>query len=244
MAWVVPRRVALGAVLVLCGCSSTEPVPAASTGPATSAPPPSSSAAVELPSTAEAFRATRTFALAAESGRARGTLRRAGRPVEVEVAGDAAGTDQHVVVEQKGAGLAEVLTVDDRHWLAGDLDFWRSRGLGPAKARAATSGWLALTPGQAARVAPWTLRTLLTDRFGRADVLALESDPSPVRLREDGGRRLWLLGRSGGPQLWVAADGSAELIRLRVPGGTDLAFTDWERIERLPAPDPDTVRRS
>jgi hypothetical protein len=242
MASAVPRRVVLLTALALPGCSASEPAVTPSTSG--SGPTPAGSNADEAPTTAEAFRATRTFALAAESGRARGTLRREGRPVEVEVAGDAAGTDQHVVVEGKGAGLAEVLSVDDRHWLAGDLDFWRSRGLRGARARAATSGWLAVTLAQARRVAPWTLRTLLTDRFARADLLALESATVAVTRREVDGRRLWVLGGTEGPRLWVAADGSAELVRMVVPDGTDLDFTDWGRVEPFEAPDPGTVRRS
>lgn len=243
MAGVVTRRAALGGLLVvpaLAGCSGPE-----DPGPATAPPPtstPSATVTGELPPTAQAYRDTRTFALAAESGRARGAVRRGGDRVDVDLAGDAAGSNQHVVVEGTGVGLAEVLTVDDRHWLAGDLDFWRSRGLTTARARTATSGWLAVTPAQARAVAPWTLRTLLTDRFSLPAVAALESDSTPVGEQDVDGRRLWVLGSRGSPRLWVVPDGSAELVRLVVPGGTDLTFSRWGRVEPLPAPDPGTVR--
>jgi hypothetical protein len=248
MVWrptVAAARLALVALLAgAAGCGDTGPAPATSSA---GTPPTRSASAgtpdVVLPSTAEAFRDARTFALAAGSARAVGTVVRGGREVRIELEGDAASTSQHVVVEQEGGGLADVLTVDDRHWLAGDLDFWRGRGESPEVARASAAGWHEVPGAQARRVAPWTLRTLLTDIFARADVGGLESDPVPVVPDEVGGREAWVLGRADGPRLWVAADGGGELLRLLVPGEepTDLRFSDWGRVQPLGPPDPDRI---
>lgn len=241
------RRVPVVAVLVsvaavLCGCADQGPVPAGTTtSPATPAAP--EAPTPTLPTTTEVFRDTRTFALAAGSGRAEGTLPRGRRAVRVELEGSAAGANQHVVVDEEGSGRADVLSVDGRHWLAGDLDFWGERGERLREARAAAAGWHEVTEAQARRVAPWTLRTLLTQSFADPDLAALESDPLAVDHEQVEGRELWVLGRPGGAQLWVAADGSGELVRLLRPGKvpTDLAFSGWGRVEPLTPPSPGEV---
>ncbi len=207
--------------------------------PTTPDDPPSPS----LPTVGEVFRDTRTFALASGSGRVEGTLRRGRTEVTIELEGDAVGSNQHIAVEQEGAGLADVLTVDEEHWLAGDLDFWLARGESTRAARRAATGWHRITAQEAGRVAPWTLRTVLTERFARADVSALETDSSSVDPERLGGRDVWVLGRPGGPQLWVLADGSGELVRLLLPerDPADLTFSRWGRVEPLAPPEPDTV---
>ena len=199
--------------------------------------------ATPLPTTAEVFRETRTFALAAGSGRVEGTVLRGRRAARVELEGAAAGANQHVVVEEEGSGRAEVLTVDGRHWLAGDVAFWRARGERRRDALAAAAGWHAVSGAQAQRVAPWTLRSLLTRWFAEPGVAALESAPAPVASEGSPDGDLWVLGRPGGARLWVAADGSGRLVRLLLPGRapTDVAFSGWERVEPFAPPGPGEV---
>lgn len=243
-----PAVAALASLAVLAnGCADPGPPPAATTSRATPAalvtPDTAAGPAATLPTTAEVFRDTRTFALAAASGRAEGTLPRGRQVVRVELEGTAAGANQHVLVEAKGAGIVEVLTVDGRHWLSGDVDFWRDRGKRVRDARAAAGGWHGVSEARARQVAPWTLRTLLTQWFADPDVAALESVPLVVARDEAGDRELWVLGRPGGPRLWVAADGSGELVRLVRPGRipTEIGFSGWERVEPRTAPAPGEV---
>ena len=241
-----PVAVLLASVAVLAGgCADPGSSPAASsTGPATEP-----SASVEpspgLPATAEVFLDTRTSALAADSGRVEGTLPRSRRAVSLRLEGSAAGANQRAVVDAGRAGTAEVLTVDGARWLSGDVEFWQGRGERLREARRSATGWHEVTEGQARRVAPWTLRTLLTDWFGRPDVAALESDTRTVSTDESRGRELWVLGRAGAAQLWVAADGSGELVRLLLPGPvpTDVVFSEWGRVAPLTAPPAADVLR-
>lgn len=213
----------------------TPPTPLAST---------STAPASSTPSTGEAFRDTRVFALSAASGRVVGLVGSGSRAVDLELEGSASGGDQRVRVTSGDGRTAEVLTVGLDHWLSGNEAFWTARTGSATKARAVAGGYVPVDADEAAEVAPYTLRDLLSEAFARPAVAALEGGFGPAADDEVDGTAAWVIGDTGGPRLWVAADGSAELLRLVVPGSDalDLVFSQWGRVEPLNAPAPADVR--
>jgi hypothetical protein len=242
---VVRRRTVLSAgalaLVGLAGCTG-DPAPAPTTSSASTTPTPSDTPS--KPTVGEVFRDARTFALAAESARVEGMLARGKQRVQVVLEGTASGDDQRVRVEEPTGGTAEVLTVGDGHWLGGDAAYWAGRGESASVAADHATTYLVVSAAAARAVAPWTLRTLLTDRFARPDLAALESDASPVGTDDLDGQQVWVLGSRGRAQLWVAPDGSGELLRMVVPSGevADLTFGSWGRVTTWPAPSGGDVR--
>jgi hypothetical protein len=246
-----PARLALAlascvvAGSLLAGCTG-DPEPAASSspaGPTTSAsgsatPSASSSPTATLPTVAEVYRATRTAALAAQSGHAVGTVTREGKQIGVDVSGLANGSNQQVFITTTDGGTAEVLTVGDGYWIGGDQAYW-AHATGDAKAAASLVGKYApITESDATELGSFTLRTILTDLFELPELGVLESNTGPASETEVDGRAAYLLGRQGGPRLWVAADGSGAL--LRAVGAksepTELTFSDWDRARTFTEP--------
>jgi hypothetical protein len=225
-------------LLVLGGCSALRPpqVPRPTSGGAT----PTTS----LPTTAEAFRDARTFALAAESGHLTGTLGAGPRAVRIDLEGAASGTNQRLLRTVTDRGTAAVLTVDGRHWLAGDADFWGTRTTKPAVVRARVGTWVPVTAAQAAAVGGETLRGVLERTLAVPAVAALEAESAPVSEDEVDGRAAWLLGsETAGARVWVAAGGGGEVLRIAVSGtgAADLVASDWERATTWEAPGPGDV---
>ncbi len=197
-----------------------------------------------LPTVGAVLADTLTFALSSPSARVEGVLPRGGARVEVVLEGNAAGTDQQVVVDAGDDGVARVRTVGEAHWLGGDEDFWRAQGVPDADLGEAGRTWLVVSEERARSLAPWTVRTLLTDLFALPGVVAMESSTDSVTADEVDGRAAWMLGSAGRPRLWVAGDGSGELLRVVVPDGTEVRFTRWGRAQTFVAPGQYDVRRA
>lgn len=219
--------------LALTGCADLRP-PRLPT-PSSSAPAPTPS----LPTTADAFREARTFALSAESAHLVGTLGAGSAAVRIDLEGSATGANERLVRRAPGRGTAAVLTVGDGHWLAGDAAFWRTRTRSAAVVRSRVGTWVPVTGAQAAAVGPETVRGVLSSALSAASVAALEGQQAPVVETEQDGRPAWLLGaEESGARVWVAADGGGEVLRIAVSGkgALDLVTSGWERATRWTAP--------
>ncbi|MGG5258086.1 hypothetical protein [Phycicoccus avicenniae] len=233
------RRGAVAAVVLVvlgglaAGCSDLRPprVPtASSTAPA---PEPS------LPSTADAFREARTFALSAGSAHLVGTLGAGRSTVRVDLEGSASAANERLVRRAPGRGVAVVLVVGDGHWLAGDAAFWRTRTRSAAAVTARVGRWLPVSAAQASAVGPERVRDVLATVFSAPSVAALEGVPDPVVATEVDGRPAWLLGSEArGARVWVAADSGGEVLRIAVSGerALDLVASGWERARTWSAP--------
>lgn len=205
----------------------------------TPTPTPSSS----LPSVGEVYQQARTAALAAPSGHVVGTQTREGRAVTVDVEGNASGSNQTVFITTPEGGQAEVITVDADHWLGGDEAFWVEQTGDAAAGRAMIGKYVAISESDATELGSFTLRTMLAETFDLPEFAALESDTSPAEEGVVDGRAVYVLGTAGGAQLWVLADGSAELVRAVGPttAPADLVFTDWGRAQTSTPPPPSMV---
>lgn len=232
--------------------SSSDPTPTSSATPSPSTPAPGATTAAptaipsetEVPATVgEVYRDVRTAALSAGSGHAVGTQTRDGRTLRIDVEGVANGSNQTVFITRSGAGTAEVLTVDGRYWLGGDEAFWVEQ-TGDANAGKGMVGkYVEVTESDATELGSFTLRSILTEKFGLAQYAVLEADGSAAARTTLKGREAYLLSGRDGAKLWVAADGSGTLLRAVGPKGapSDLTFSEWERAKRWTRPPADAV---
>lgn len=235
---------AVAATLAVAGCSD-DPAPASSTPPATataasptptvttgpSGTPAPSDTEEPTPSVADVYRDVRTSALSAQSGHATGTQTRDGRTLRIDVEGAANGSNQTVFITVPTGGTAEVLTVDNRYWLGGDEAFWVEQ-TGDAQAGKDMVGkYVEVTESDATELGSFTLRSILTEKFGLAEFAALESDGAEAERTMIKGVDAYLLTGASGAKLWVAADGSGTLLRAVGPkkAPSDLSFSDWDR---------------
>lgn len=249
---------ALAVVAVLAGCSGDDDPVASATPSATASPVSTPSTSVspsagpspsespsetaEGPTVADVYRTARTAALSAASGHAEGSQTREGRTLEIDVEGVANGSNQTVFITTD-KGTAEVITVGDKYWLGGDKAFWVEQ-TGDAAAGARMVGkYVPITESDATELGSFTLRSILTEKFGLAEFAALESDPAAAERTSLRGTDAWLLTGRSGARLWVAADGSAALLRAVGPKSkpSDLSFTDWDRAERFRQPTDDQI---
>lgn len=256
-----PARLALGllcattAAALLTGCTDDRPATAstaASTSSAPSATPGTStpvstgaspSATPAVPSVAEVYRAARTASLSAESGHAVGTVTSDGTALHIDLEGLANGSNQTVFITTPTGGTAEVLTVGDGWWVGGDLAHWTDITGDATAARALVGKYAAVSESDATELGSFTLRALLTDAFSQPDLAALEADTGAAPQTEVDGRAAYVLGAPGGPRLWVAADGSGDLLRSVGPKSdpSDLVFSGWDRARTFTEPAPSSV---
>ena len=239
----------VAASALVAGCSddggppaSTSPASTATTSaPATAGGSQSPTAtAPSAPSVAEVYREARTAALSAESGHAVGTVTSDGTRLRIDVEGLANGANQTVLITTPAGGTAEVLTVGDGYWVGGDEAHWADI-TGDAKAAKALVGKYApVSQTDATELGSFTLRRLLTDTFSLPELTRLESDTGAAREAEVDGRDAYVLGKEGGPRLWVAADGSGTLLRAVGPASepSDLTYSDWGRARTFTQPAP------
>ena len=115
------------------------------------------------------------------------------------------------------ARTAEVLTVGDGYWVGGDEAHWAEITGDPKAAKALVGKYAPVTESDATELGSYTLRTILTDAFAQPDLAVLESDTGAATETEVDGRPAYLLGQQGGARMWVAADGSATLLRVVGP---------------------------
>ena len=222
--------------------ATTNPGPSP-TNPSPSPTGPSPSPTSSVPSVAEVFRAARTASLSAESGHAVGTVTHDGTRLGIDVEGRANGSNQTVFITKPDGGTAEVLTVGDGYWVGGDEAHWAEITGDPKAAKALVGKYAPVTESDATELGSYTLRTILTDAFAQPELAVLEADSGAATETEVAGRPAYLLGEEGGARLWVAADGSATLLRVVGPKSepSDLVFTDWGRVTTFTEPPSDKI---
>ncbi|HSO63893.1 MAG TPA: hypothetical protein VLQ78_02225, partial [Ornithinibacter sp.] len=98
--------------------------------------------------------------------------------------------------------------------------------------------YVPITESDATELGSFTLRSILTEKFSLPEFAAFESDTTPAKETEVGGRAAYVLGAEGGARLWVAADGSGALLRAVGPktAPSDLVFSGWDRAKTFSPP--------
>lgn len=222
------------ALVALAACGSEEPGSGA-TGTTSS----STTSAVELPTSKELYDQAKATALAAKSVHLAGSVTNDDAPMEVDLAGTLDGTNQKLVLGIGAGQQATILTVAGKYYLLGNDEFWTEQG-GGQLADLLVDKYVLMPAADAKDFGDLTVKEALTEMFEDEDVLAMRDSGKVAKGRLEGDEVYTLSDARGAQhgQLFLSADGKATILKVIGPRDDpgQLAFTDWDAVEPVPAP--------
>jgi len=234
---------AAAAVLALSACSSSSPT--ATTSPAKAASGSSSSTAgpkTTSSSASELFDQLRKSGAAAKSVRIKGSITNGSITnkavkVKVDIAGDRAGKNMQAIVND-GTGDVEILTVGGQTYLKADTAYWTKNG-SAAVAKLAAGKYIKVPAGSAAGMGGLTVGTLLDQIFAQDISTAGKLNATVKKTQIDGVAAYLMTTKLDGTKIYVAADGTAHLLRVEgtKSAQTRLDFSEWNAVTP-PSPPP------
>jgi hypothetical protein len=165
--------------------------------------------ASKVPASSVAYQQMRNSAAAAKSVHIKGAFIEKGQKLQIDVAGDRAGTNTRVIVDD-GNGVLEILTVNGRFYLKADAAYWTKNG--SAAAKVAAGKYVTVPAGSAAGMDVFKVGTLL-DQILAKDMCAEAEHPGR------GDRSRWGLRISHDGQDWGRRQ--QDLCLGRRPGASD-----------------------
>lgn len=231
--------------LLFAGCSTAGTPAGTATGASrtgeASASPSGSGATgstTTVPSAKEVYAAARAAALKATSATMTGTIPEAGSSLTLTVSGATSGDPQRLTLDfGAGKGTATIVTVAKAYYMTGDAAFWTSQA-DAAAAKALKGKWVAMDAASTQGFGDFRIGAMLKEMFATPEMGVFESLSTPVAQGEVTGRAAWVIGEAGDAQVFVASDGSAELLKIVGPKSTpgDLVFTNWNKAPKIVAP--------
>lgn len=218
---------------------SGSPSPTASAASAASAP----SAAADLPSAKEVYAKVRDASLAATSATMKGSLPEGKETLVVEISGSTKGDPQRATLQLgKKSGKATVITVGGKYYLTGDDAFW-SEQAGVDGAKALKNKYVVIEESAAKELGDFQIGSMLKDMFSDPELSTFESLLTPVGVGTVGDTPAWVLGASGEGQIFVASDGSDQLLKIVGPKSTpgEFTFSDWNTAAKVVAPKKEQI---
>ena len=113
--------------------------------------------AMSGPSAAAVYQQIRTSAAVAKSVHMNGSFTESGKKMQIDAAGDRAGTNTKVTVND-GTGALEILTVNGNYYLKADAAFWTKNG-SSAAAKVAADKYVKLPASLAASMSDLKMGT-------------------------------------------------------------------------------------
>lgn len=238
MRWVV-TCVAVAA-LGLTSCAGAGPGTAGSDASAVAsgaAPAPGA-----LPAAAELFNGALAEIEAATSVRVRVSGLRGGQQIDLEVAGARDGSNQILrIAHGEGKGVAEVITVDGKEYVKGDLAFWTAtQGLSRAKARQLIGKYALVDDTAYARQWNGNVFLALVSNIGEVG----DGPRFPVTEVVEGGEPMYQVTLDAGNAQWYDREAPRRLRKIVTTKGEDrsrMSYSDWNAVPRVTAPPADQV---
>jgi len=230
-----PYLALLAAVaLTLSACT---PGTAAGRAAASSSSAPTS-VATTPPTAAAVYQQMRKSGAAATSVHVKGDYTDDGQPLQLDVAGDRAGTTMRLLVNF-GSGPIDILKVNDDFYLKADATFW-TRLDSAVVAKVAAGKYVKVPAGSAAGMGDFRVGTLL-DRVFAEDLSSVDKLNTAVQTtRLDGVPAYLMTTKVGGDaKIYVSADGQARLLRTESAKSGILSFTQWDSVAPTSAPPAD-----
>jgi len=197
--------------------------------------------ASKVPASSVVYQQMRNSAAAAKSVHIKGAFIEKGQKLQIDVAGDRAGTNTRVIVDD-GNGAVEILTVNGRFYLKADAAYWTKNG--SAAAKVAAGKYVTVPAGSAAGMDVFKVGTLL-DQILAKDMSNVQKLNTQVEETEVDGVSAYLMTDKiggDGSRIYVSADGQARLIRIESPKGEgSLNFTEWDAVAPVSAPPADQL---
>jgi hypothetical protein len=194
------------------------------------------------PSAADVYQQIRTSAAEAKSVHVKGAFTENGKTLQIDAAGDRAGTNTTVIVND-GTGKLEVLTVNGNYYLKADAAFWSKNG-SAAVAKLAADKYVKVPASMAAGMSDLKMGALL-DKILAKDMSTANKLSTNVEKTELNGVPAYVLTDkigSDGSKIYASADGQARLMRLVGPKSEgSLDFTEWDAVPPVSAPPADQI---
>ena len=194
------------------------------------------------PSAAGLYQQMRTSAAAAKSVHIKGAFTQNGQKLQIDVAGDRAGTNSRVTVDD-GNGAVEILTVNGRFYLKADAAYW-TKNASAAAAKLAAGKYVVVPAGSAAGTDSLQVGTLL-DQILAKDMSAVQKLNTNVDKTQVSGVPAFLITDkigSNGSKIYVSADGRGRLLRMESPTDQGLLdFTQWDAVAPVGPPPGDQM---
>jgi hypothetical protein len=221
-------------ILSLSACTYTSAAGSARTGGSSSA----TSVATAAPTAAALYQLMRRSGAAAKSVHVKGDYIDDGQHLQLDVAGDRAGTTMRLLVNF-GSGGIEILKVNGDFYLKADATFW-TRLSSAATAKVAAGKYVKVPAGSAAGMGGFRVGTLLAQVFAE-DLSSVDKLNATVQKTNLDGVRAYLLTTKvgGDAKIYVSADGGARLLRADDAKSGTLDFTQWDGVAPTSAP-PDS----
>ena len=192
------------------------------------------------PSAAEVYQQMRTSAAAAKSVHIKGSFIDNGKKLQLDIAGDRAGTNSKVIAND-GTDTVEVLTVNGSYYFKADAAFWNKNG-GAAVAKLTAGKYVKVPAAAATGMGNLKVGSLL-DQIFATNISAVQNLTTNVDKTEVAGVPAYLLtdkiGSNGG-KIYTTADGRARLLRLEGPKGS-MNFTQWDAVSPMSPPTADQI---
>jgi len=180
---------------------------------------------------------------AATSVHVKGAYTDMGQKLQLDVAGDRAGTKMRLRVNF-GNGAIEILKVNGDFYLKADAAYW-TRLDGSAMIAKLTAGkYVKVVAGSAAGMGGFTVGTLLNQVFAQ-DISTADNLNTQVQTTAVAGVRAYLLTAKvgGDARIYVSADGQARLLRTESTKNGILDFTEWDSVAPATPPRADQLAR-
>ena len=194
------------------------------------------------PSAADIYKQAQKSAAAAKSVRITGSFTESGKKLQIDVAGDRAGTNTKAIVND-GTGVIEILTVGGSYYFKADAAYWTKNG-SAALATLAAGKYVTVPAQSAASLGNLKMGTLL-DTILSADMSTAGKLTTNVDKTVVGGVPAYVLTdkiASNGAKIYVSADGKNRLLRLVSPKTQgSLDFTQWDAVAPVSPPSADQI---
>jgi len=208
----------------------------ASTTPTSKAKPISSSSATTAPDAAAVYQLMR------KSVHIKGAFIEKGQKLQIDVAGDRAGKNTRVIVND-GANAIEILTTGGKTYIKANAAYW-TKNASAAAAKLAADKYVTIPAGSAPSMDSLRVGTLL-DKTLAKDMTAVQKLNTKVEKTEVNGVPAYLITdkiTSDGSKVYASADGQARLLRIESPKGQgSLDFTEWDAVGPMRPPPADQL---
>lgn len=181
------------------------------------------------PTAAAAYQLMRTSGAAALSVHITGTYSDLGQQVQLDVAGDRAGTTMRMLVNF-GSGVIEILKVNHVFYLKADAAYWTRLDGSAAITKSAAGKYVKVPAGSAAGMGDFRVGTLLDQVLAEGLSAPDQLKPTVQTIVVDGVPAYLITAKTGDVTFYVSADGQGRLLRAKSRKSGTLDFAQWDSV--------------
>ncbi len=197
---------------------------------------------VATPHGEELFKQAKASTTAATSARVAGTMVLDGKPTSIDLSGSRDGKNQRLTMNVAGEGSETILVVDGKQYLKADRSYWEAQDAGDVADQVGDKYVSSTEPVDGDMSWGAVVDEMFAEGLTKLQALNIKVDNANL----DGVPAYRLTDRvaGDGTELWVSADGKANLLKISGKdddGPVALKFSDWNAVAPITAPAADQV---